>query len=448
MSAGRSLLFVHLGGDARWVLSQLRAGGWEVATADDVAAASRLLAKRRFAVHLLSLGADPLHEVPAELEQCIQSVRGAEWVLVCAPEALDSAALQDLVLGQRLSFLAWPLEAQALATMLAHAEQRAALRGRHRVDAAVAEALGMVGQGAAIARLRTQILKVAATAAPVLIGGESGSGKELAAQAIHRHSSRSAGPFVAVNCGAIAPSLLHAELFGHERGAFTGASSQRVGLIEAANHGTVFLDEIGDLPLDLQTSLLRFLQEKTIHRVGGVHSLTVNVRVVAASHVDLGAAVTAGRFREDLYYRLSVLPIDVPALRSRLEDLPMLAEHFLRTCQTEGLRRVEGFRRRAMDAMLAHSWPGNVRELSNRVRRAVVMSDDYLVGPDDLGLTLYQPAEVMDLDAARTMAEREVISAALARVGRNVTHAARALGISRMTLYRLMDKHHIASCAE
>jgi two-component system response regulator HydG len=289
---------------------------------------------------------------------------------------------------------------------------------------------------------------VAATTAPVLIGGESGSGKELAAQAIHRRSSRAAGPFVAVNCGAIAPSLLHAELFGHERGAFTGASSQRVGLIEAANHGTVFLDEIGDLPLDLQTSLLRFLQEKTIHRVGGVHSLAVNVRVVAASHVDLAAAVRAGRFREDLYYRLSVLPIDVPALRSRLEDLPMLAEHFLRACQTEGLRRIEGFRRRAMDAMLAHSWPGNVRELSNRVRRAVVMSDDYLVGPDDLGLTLYQQPELMDLDAARTMAEREVISAALARVGRNVTHAARALGISRMTLYRLMDKHRIASCAE
>jgi two-component system response regulator HydG len=448
VSAGRSLLFVHLGGDARWILSQLRAGGWEVATADDVAAAARLLAKRRFAVHLLSLGADPWSEAHAELEQCIQSVRGTEWVLVCAREALDSAALQDLVLGQRLSFLAWPLEAQALASMLAQAEQRAALRGRHPVDPAVAEALGMVGAGAAITRLRAQILKVAVTTAPVLIGGESGSGKELAAQAIHRRSSRSAGPFVAVNCGAIAPSLLHAELFGHERGAFTGASSQRVGLIEAANHGTVFLDEIGDLPLDLQTSLLRFLQEKTIHRVGGVHSLAVNVRVVAASHVDLAAAVRAGRFREDLYYRLSVLPIDVPALRTRLEDLPMLAEHFLRACQTEGLRRIEGFRRRAMDAMLAHSWPGNVRELSNRVRRAVVMSDDYLVGPDDLGLTLYQPAEVMDLDAARTMAEREVISAALARVGRNVTHAARALGISRMTLYRLMDKHRIASCAE
>ena len=253
---------------------------------------------------------------------------------------------------------------------------------------------------------------------------------------------------MAVNCGAIAPSLIHAELFGHERGAFTGAASERRGLIEAANGGTLFLDEIGDLPLELQTNLLRFLQEKTINRVGAVRSLSVDARVVAASHVDLAEAVAVGKFREDLFYRLNVLPIEVPPLRSRMEDVPVLAEHFFRLCAADSKTRVKGFSRQAMAAMTAHGWPGNVRELYNRVQRAVVMSDERIIGPEDLGLA---PAHVnagQALDAARTTAERDAIAHTLTRVGRNITRAARELGVSRMTLYRLMDKHSIASVAE
>jgi DNA-binding NtrC family response regulator len=246
-----------------------------------------------------------------------------------------------------------------------------------------------------------------------------------------------------VNCGAIAPTLIQSELFGHERGAFTGASSERHGLIEVAHGGTIFLDEIGDLPLELQTNLLRFLQEKTINRVGGVRNLQVDVRVVAASHVDLAEAVAVGRFRDDLFYRLNVLSIDVLPLRRRMEDVPVLAEYFFHRCVAKSHARVKGFSRQAMEAMLSHGWPGNVRELYNRVQRAVVMTDQRLIAPSDLGLTMIENGVGMALDAARTVAERDVICLTLSRVGRNITQAARELGISRMTLYRLMDKHSI-----
>ena len=443
----RSILCVSLGDDASELVSHLCTGGWEVEQARDLWAAGRLQSHRYFPVSLLVLGAG--QEAPdGALEACVKASKGSEWVAVCDGRALESPGFRELILSFFLGYQTLPLDWPALELFLEHAERRALLRQRYYTQGHAVGTLGMVGHGPAITHLRRQIRKVAVTAAPVLIGGESGSGKELAAQAIHRYSCRSDGPFIVVNCGAISPSLIHSELFGHERGAFTGASSQRSGLIEAANSGTIFLDEIGDLPLDLQTSLLRFLQEKTINRVGAVRSLSVDVRVVAASHIDLADAVAKGRFREDLYYRLNVLPIEVPPLRSRMEDVPVLADYFLRCCIGEGNTRVEGFRRQAIAAMLAHRWPGNVRELHNRVRRAVVMADQRLIGPADLGLEVADKIEVMGLDAARTVAERDVICLTLNRVGRNVTLAARELGISRMTLYRLMDKHSIVQYAE
>ncbi len=443
----RGILCVNLGGDGHAINDHLTNVGWSPTQVADLPAAQRIQAQKRFQVGLLITGTEPTVS-DAALEACVKASRGTEWVAVCAPQALESSGFRDLVLGFFFIYQTLPLDCSALGWFLDHAEQRAMLRQRYYAPMHSVGALGMVGHGAAITHLRQQIRKVAMTAAPVLIGGESGSGKELAAQAIHRCSRRSAGPFVAVNCGAISPSLIHSELFGHERGAFTGASAQHSGLIEAANGGTIFLDEIGDLPLELQTNLLRFLQEKTINRVGAVRSLTVDVRVVAASHIDLAEAVLKGRFREDLYYRLNVLPIEVPPLRGRIEDVPELAEHFLRCCINEGSTRVDGFRRSAIAAMQAHHWPGNVRELHNRVRRAVVMADQRLIGSADLGLTAAEKTESLGLDAVRTVAERDAISLALARVGHNVTLAARELGVSRMTLYRLMDKHSIAQCGQ
>lgn len=436
----RSILCVHPGGDTQEVTAALRANGWDVEQASDLLAAVRIQSRRRFPVSVLVLEGPAQPASDGALEACIKASGGSEWIVVCDGLALESVGLRDLILGFCLGYQLRPLDWPALTSLLEHAVQRATLRQRAGLHDLPGGPLGMVGQGQAITQLRAQIRKVASTDAPVLIAGESGGGKELAAQAIHRNSRRVNGPFVAVNCGAISPSLIHSELFGHERGAFTGAAKLHNGLIEAANNGTIFLDEIGDLPLDLQANLLRFLQEKVINRVGAARSLTVNARVLAASHINLEEAVATGRFREDLYYRLNVLTIEVPPLRSRMEDVPLLAEHFLRCCIAEGHTRIEGFHRHAIAAMMAHHWPGNVRELSNRVRRAVVMSDHRLIEPVDLGLAAPQKAALLGLDAARTLAERDVISRTLTRVGHNVTEAARALGISRMTLYRLMDK--------
>ncbi|WP_371866548.1 sigma-54 interaction domain-containing protein [Pseudoduganella dura] len=299
----------------------------------------------------------------------------------------------------------------------------------------------LTGNSEAIARLRRQLLKVAAADAPVLIWGESGTGKELAARAVHDGSARDKGPFVPINCGAIPASLVQSELFGHERGAFTGAGKARAGLIESAAGGSVFLDEIGDLPLDMQANLLRFLQEKTIYRLGGTRPLPVDVRVIAASHVRLDEAVARGTFREDLYYRLNVLTLEMPALRERRDDVPVLAETFFRDHARERSAHVRGFSSGALEAMRAHHWPGNVRELHNRVRRAAVMAEGRLIMPHDLGLDA-AAMPTLALHGARVQAERRAIEAGLG-AGKSITHVARELGVSRMTVYRLMAKHSI-----
>ncbi len=278
------------------------------------------------------------------------------------------------------------------------------------------------------------------------------------------------------------PGLIQSELFGYARGAFTGAARDKAGLIESAAGGTLFLDEIADLPKDLQSNLLRFLQEKTIYRVGATRSIDVDVRIIAASHVNLQQAVADGSFREDLFYRLNVLPLTVPPLRERKEDLPLLAEHFFRLFASDRAARLQGFSASALRAIAAHDWPGNVRELLNRTRRAMVMADGRLISPADLGLD-EAGIDAMQLDAgkvqvgtdsgqastgsgqggtnsnhagaanggkeslaqSRLRAERIAIGHCLERNARNVSRAARELGVSRMTLYRLLDKHGIAS---
>ncbi len=441
------VLCLSRGASVAALAEQLRAHGWLALPADDLGEAQRILSRERVQVGLLCLW----ECAPLELDRVEACLLGLplEWVALVPVDALTSPDLCHLLLDHVFDHHTHPVDWDALSVTLRHALRRAELRARTATSPCDVQLMGMAGHSPAMNRLRQQIRKMAATDAPVLIGGESGSGKELAAQAIHQCSLRSGQPFVAVNCGAIAPTLIQSELFGHERGAFTGATTARQGLIEAANGGTIFLDEVADLPLELQTNLLRFLQEHTIQRVGATRSVTVDVRVIAASHVDLSQAVVAGRFREDLFYRLNVLPLVVPSLRERVEDIPVLAQHFLHQCLQQGYsRRVAGFSVEAREAMLAYSWPGNVRELGNRVQRAVVMSEQRLISPADLGLAAPSASSALGLDAARLQAEREAIALTLGRMAHNVTRAARELGVSRMTLYRLMDKHGLQARAD
>ncbi|MRW84747.1 AAA domain-containing protein [Pseudoduganella sp. FT26W] len=418
---------------------------WEVRRAHTLAEARRHLKALPCAVGLL-LVQDM--DNCADLNAFLLDHWSPHWIAVLPPAALGQAAWRHLLRDHCADYHTWPVDSQRLRHALGHALGIAALRGEEAAPRANDDAT-LTGQSAPITRLRRQIVKVAAASAPVLIWGESGSGKELAAQAVHAHSPRRNGPFVPINCGAIPASLIQSELFGHERGAFTGAARDKRGLVESAQGGSIFLDEIGDLPLELQANLLRFLQEKTIYRVGGTRSIAVDARVIAASHVNLPQAVQRGAFREDLYYRLNVLALDVPPLRERKDDLLPLAEHFFHTFSSERAPRVRGFSSRAAQAIREHDWPGNVRELINRVRRAMVMAEGRLILPQDLGLAAGAPARPpLQLDDARIRAERDAIDASLLRAGRNITLAARDLGVSRMTLYRLLAKHGISASSQ
>ena len=299
----------------------------------------------------------------------------------------------------------------------------------------------IIGASPQMQKVFGSIEKVAGTEVPVLILGESGTGKELVARAIHRRSLRKDGPFVAINCAAIPENLLESELFGHEKGSFTGAHTMRKGRVEMAQDGTLFLDEIGDLPLPLQAKLLRFLQERSIERIGGRKDIQVDTRVLAATNCNLLQAMHENRFREDLYYRLAVVSIQLPALREREGDVLLLATSFLQTYATEMKKKIAGFSQEAMRLIESYDWPGNVREIENRVKRAVIMAQRTRVSPEDLQLESRETfREALSLKEAREKVERELILQALSRNNHNLTKTATDLGISRPTLYELMDK--------
>lgn len=415
--------------------------GWDICTVPTLQDATRTLQQQRY---LVGLVLDCLEQInPDELAQFLGNHWHIQWVGVFERHTLQLPRCRRLVGDYLHDFHTVPVNTGLLKHTLGHAHGWAQLRDRPPVRAG-AKSSSLTGESPAICKLRAQVTRVANVSAPVLICGESGSGKELVAKAIHEQSSCSEGPFVAINCGAMPSNLIQSELFGHERGAFTGASRDKTGLIESAQQGTIFLDEIADLPLDLQANLLRFLQERTIYRVGGTKSIRVNARVVAASHVNLQTAVKEGRFREDLFYRLNVLPIAVPPLRERRDDLPMLMEEFFRAFSSEKNPDLKGFSSAATDAISSYPWPGNVRELMNRIRRAMVLAEGRLITVDDMGLCSTVPAATSEpLTYCRATAEKNAILTSLSRANCNVSKAARELGVSRMTLYRLMDKHGV-----
>lgn len=308
---------------------------------------------------------------------------------------------------------------------------------------------GIIGESSAIRDLLSQIGRVAVSDVPVLVQGESGTGKELVAKALHELSGRSGKPMVSINCGAIPENLIESEFFGHERGAFTGAVATVQGKVEFAHHGILFLDEIGELPVNLQVKLLRFLQEMVFQRVGGRKSIQVDVRVVAATNVDIRMAMKAGTFREDLFYRIGVVSLTLPPLRERGDDVLLLAEHFIDKYSETTSKHLRGFTSDAIEAMKKHSWPGNVRELENRVRRAMVMATGAFIGVDDIELGADDgivPSAVTvstTLKEAKGILEKRLVEEALKQSGGNILRASEALGISRPTMYDLLKKHGI-----
>jgi transcriptional regulator with PAS, ATPase and Fis domain len=311
----------------------------------------------------------------------------------------------------------------------------------------------MVGDSLAMREVFNQIRRLAGTDAPILISGETGTGKELAALAIHQRSSRMKGPFIALNCAALPASLISSELFGFEKGAFTGATARKIGLIEQANNGTLFLDEIGDLPLDLQGYLLRFLQEGTIVRIGGHALIKVNARIISATHVKLTDAMSVGKFRHDLFYRLNILPLHMPPLREREGDIDLMAAFFLHKVSLEFGREVCGFTPEAQDAIRSHPWPGNVREMIAAIRRAVVMGNEPLITKSDLGLSsahaspglsrIHPQITLSRRPRSGSLQERKVLQQSLARTKNNITQTAIELSVSRVTVYRMLKRHLI-----
>jgi DNA-binding NtrC family response regulator len=381
-----------------------------------------------------------------ELLQAVHVINPETPVIVITAFGTVEAAVTALKQGA-IDYLTKPLNLDELLFRIRHVsdryriinenrELREALQERHRIE-------GIIGESGQMLEVLSLVRRVAPSEATVLIRGESGTGKELIANAIHFGSPRARGPLVKVNCAALPETLLESELFGHEKGAFTGALTSRQGRFELANNGTIFLDEIGDLPLHLQAKLLRVIQEREYERVGSSHSVKVNVRILTASHRPLEALIKAGQLREDLYYRLNVVSILIPPLRERRADLTLLIDHFLRRFAEKNHKTIRGLTREARDILLRYDYPGNVRELENLIERAVVLTRDDVIGSGDLPLTV-QEAEAVDeqgtnLTVTVEAVERRMIRDALARSDGIQTRAAELLGISERALrYKLV----------
>ena len=400
---------------------------------------------------LLDLGLPPYprdHKVGIQLLRNLRKTNPLTKVIVCTGLSGYEAASHAISLGAH-DVIYKPFCVEALQAVvrrvcwIAHIQRRLGRSVREN------ELLGeMVGTSPSMRQVFDMVRKVSTTDMPVLITGETGTGKELTAIAIHERSERKKGPFVPINCGAIPETLLESELYGHERGAFTGALQQKKGKLEAAAGGTLFLDEVGDLLPSLQVKLLRFLQNGTFERVGGQRTLQLNIRVITATNVDLQEAIKRGLFRQDLYYRLGMLHIHLPPLRERGEDPLLMAMFFLRGTAAASSygRQIRGYSPEAIDAIHSHHWPGNVRELCNRVRRAMVMAEGSEITPHDLGLTceaIPSANALNSMKAAHRRIEKEMIVKAMGVHRGNLSQAAQALGVCRSTLYRKIREFNL-----
>ncbi len=436
--------------------AHLSRAGYEVETAEDGDSAVRALSEDVFDVVVSDLRMPGLDGMGL-LGWCVENLPGLPVVLITAHGTVDSAV--EAIKAGAYDYITKPFDQEELQAVIRKAiatEERARRSfqgdGNGRFD--------IIGRTPSMRAVFDLIDKVADSPSTVLVTGESGTGKELVARAVHQQSSRRDKPFIQVNCGAIPENLFESELFGHEKGAFTGAVTRHPGRFELADGGTLFLDEVGELPRDMQVKLLRVLQDHRFERVGGVRSLQVDVRLVAATNRDLATEVRLGTFREDLYYRLNVVPVELPPLRERPDDIPLLVEHFIERFNRRLGRAVRGVTPEATAALMAGRWPGNIRELENLVERAVLLADQQLVGLGDLpglegaGPTDDDPGEVEEMGlkeyvrAYTAKLERARIQRVLQSEGGNVTRAARRLEISRKSLQMKMKEYGLRDEAD
>ena len=422
--------------------------GYEVFIAGDRESALEILEKNKMPVVTLDLGLPPdptnATEGLAALQQILALAPHTKVIVVTGNDD-RSNALKAVSMGA-YDFYQKPIEPGVLGLIIDRAYNLYQLEEENRQLAASATngtLNGIVGTSEKMSSACRLVEKVGPSEATTLVLGESGTGKELFAQALHRLSARHDKPFVALNCAAIPDNLLESELFGYEKGAFTGAVKQTRGKVETASGGTLFLDEIGDMPMPLQAKMLRFLQERVVERIGGREAIPVDVRIICATHRNLDEAIKAGAFREDLYFRISEIVIKVPPLREREGDKILLAQTFLDKFSEKNGRSFRGFSEEARAKIDAFDWPGNVRELENRIKRAVVLAEGKRISAEDLGFASDAVEEDLNLRQAKEEVERKYIIRALSIHDNNVTHAAEALEISRPSLYKLIKKLNI-----
>ncbi len=425
---------------------------YDVVVAGDREAALAQIRRHEPAVVTMDLGLPPdpdgATEGLATLQQ-ILALAPATRVIVLTGNQDRANAVKAIALGA-YDFHQKPCDQEVLGLVLQRAFLLHALQQENRrmqqlqSDSPMA---GLITRDPGMLKVCRNMEKVAPTTASVMLLGESGTGKEVLARALHQMSQRAGQRFMAINCAAIPENLLESELFGYEKGAFTGAAKQTKGKVELANGGTFFLDEVGDLPMSLQAKLLRFLQERVIERIGGHEEIPVDVRIVCATHQNLKELAATGRFREDLYYRLSEIVVTIPPLRGRDGDAALLAHHFKnKFCALEARPPLQ-FSHEALAAIEAHPWPGNVREMENCIKRAVIMADGPQIMAEDLGLALAPDEEPFNLRQVRDQAECKAIIKALARTDDNIAKASELLGVSRPTMYDLMSRHGIKSAS-
>jgi two-component system response regulator AtoC len=433
-----------------WVAGSLARRGFDVQVSSSSVEAIELVSAHEFDVVVSDLQLPQLNGV-ALCERVVANRPDVPVIVVTAFGSMD-AAIASIRAGA-YDFIAKPFEIEVLELALQRAVQHRQLRDEVKrlrsLTEVSLESTGLLGESKAMLALRGLLAKVADTESSVLITGESGTGKEIAARALHAHSRRKNGPFVAINCAAVPEPLLEAELFGHEKGSFTDAKAARPGLFKQADGGTLFLDEIGDMPLALQPKLLRALEQRSVRPLGGAHELSFDTRLIAATHRDLASATSEGRFREDLYYRINVIELNMPPLHARGSDVLLLAQHFVREFAARAKKEVEGLSPGAAERLLAYVWPGNVRELRNCIERAVALTQFAQITVDDLPerIRTYHasfvvvasddPTELVPIEEV----ERRYILRVLESVHGNKTSAARILGLDRVTLYRKLERY-------